>query len=58
MRVKIVNKTWHKQYKVRDTWTIHISILGFPGGSEGKESLFNAGDTGDMGLIPGSGRSP
>ena len=31
---------------------------GFPGGSEGKESAFNAGDTGDMGLIPGSGRSP
>ena len=24
----------------------------------GKESTSNAGDTGDMGLIPGSGRSP
>ena len=24
----------------------------------GKESACNAGDTGDMGLIPGSGRSP
>ena len=23
-----------------------------------KESICNAGDTGDMGLIPGSGRSP
>ena len=28
---------------------------GFPGGSDGKESACNAGDTG---LIPGSGRSP
>ena len=27
---------------------------GFPGGSDGKESACNAGD---MGLIPGSGRS-
>jgi len=29
--------------------------LGFPGGSVGKESTCS---TGDMGLIPGSGRSP
>ena len=29
--------------------------MGFPGGSEGKESACNEGD---MGLIPGSGRSP
>ena len=28
---------------------------GFPGGSDGKESACNAGD---LGLIPGSGRSP
>ena len=28
---------------------------GFPGGSDGKESAFNAGD---LSLIPGSGRSP
>ena len=27
----------------------------FPGGSDGKESAYNAGD---LGLIPGSGRSP
>jgi len=31
-------------------WTI-----GFPGGSDGKET---AGDAGDPGSIPGSGRSP
>ena len=29
--------------------------LGFPGGSVGKESACNAGD---LGLIPGLGRSP
>ena len=31
---------------------------GFPGGSVGKESLSNAGDSGEVGSIPGSGRSP
>ena len=30
-------------------------LLGFPGGSDGKESTCN---TGDPGLIPGLGRSP
>ena len=29
--------------------------MGFPGGSEGKASACNAGD---LGSIPGSGRSP
>ena len=33
-------------------------ILGFPGGASGKELADNAGDRGDMGLIPGSGRFP
>ena len=28
---------------------------GFPGGSDGRESAYNAGD---LGLIPGSGRYP
>ena len=32
--------------------------MGFPGGSVGKEPACNAGDTRDMGSIPGSGRSP
>ena len=31
------------------------SFLGFPGGSEGKASVYNVGD---LGSIPGSGRSP
>ena len=30
-------------------------FLGFPGGSDSKESAFNVGD---LGLIPGLGRSP
>ena len=29
--------------------------MGFPGGSEGKESACNAGD---LGLLPGSGKAP
>ena len=34
---------------------IFISKLGFPGDSDGKESACNVGD---LGLIPGLGRSP
>ena len=37
----------------------HLSHQGsFPSDSAGKESACNAGDTGDVGSIPGSGRSP
>jgi len=32
--------------------------LGFPGGTSSKEPPANAGDVGDAGSIPGSGRSP
>ena len=32
--------------------------MGFPYGSVVKNPPANAGDEGDMGLIPGSGRSP
>ena len=32
-----------------------VTEMGFPGGSDSKESACNAGDTGS---IPGSGRSP
>ena len=34
------------------------SLMGFPGGSSGKEPTCNAGDIRDVGLIPGLGRSP
>ena len=33
-------------------------VCGFPDGSVGRESACNAGDTGDVGSIPGSGRFP
>ena len=35
--------------------TISIVFVGFPGGTVGNESTSNAGN---LGLIPGSGRSP
>ena len=34
------------------------SLLGFPGGTTVKNLPDNAGDTRDVGSIPGSGRSP
>ena len=33
----------------------YVDIKGFPSGSTGKESAYN---TGDLGLIPGLGKSP
>ena len=35
--------------------SIDYQIKGFPGGSDGKESAYNAGD---LGSIPGLGRPP
>ena len=35
-----------------------IEIEGVPGGTVGKEYAYHAGDTGDLGLIPGLGRCP
>ena len=37
------------------TQRILKGLMGFPGGSDGKESACNAGD---LGLIPGLGRFP
>ena len=37
---------------------LRTSPSGFPGGSVVKESACNTRDAGDVGLIPGSGRSP
>ena len=36
-------------------YCIEQGTMGFPGGSAGKESTYNAGD---LGTIPGLGRSP
>ena len=46
-----VSARWGKLGPEKMEW----EHLGFPGGSVGKESICNAGDSG---LIPGSGRSP
>ena len=49
-----------RSQRVRHDWaTQHIlPMVGFPDGSVGKESSCSAGDTGDVGSIPGSGRNP
>ena len=41
-----------KYYKLLDL----LLVMFLPDGSVGKESACNAGDIGDTGLIPGSGR--
>ena len=52
-RVKI------KSVKIKNIYITHSIknefLSGFPGGSDGKVSVYNAGDPG---LIPGLGRSP
>ena len=40
--------------KLKDAYSLEVSLRNFPGGSEVKASVSNAGD---LGLIPGSGRS-
>ena len=37
---------------------VAIRLVGFPGGSVVKNPPANAGDTGDVGLILGSGKFP
>ena len=53
-------KIWHgiliKVVKIKHTMVWHT--LDFPGGSVGNKSACNAGDTGDVGLMPGLGRCP
>ena len=42
-------------YNMMTTVTMIVLYIGFPGGSDGKESACNVGD---LGSIPGSGRFP
>ena len=42
-------------YNMMTTVTMIVLYIGVPGGSDGKESACNVGD---LGSIPGSGRSP
>ena len=44
--------------QIRYSWNCHWSSLGLLDGSVVKKLPVNAGDIGDMGSIPGSGRSP
>ena len=50
------NSSFHKSENISRYVILHtcVYILGFPGGSDGKESACNGGD---LGLIPQSGRS-
>ena len=41
--------------RLNEMWYVHT--MGFPGGSVVKNPPATAGDTGDLGSIPGSGRS-
>ena len=47
--------SWVRKFPCRRDRLPTPLFLGFPGGSEGKESASNVGD---LGLIPGFGRSP
>ena len=47
---------WQGGSRGRECVCVSVSIcVGFPGGPDGKESVCNVGD---LGLIPGLGRSP
>ena len=51
-----VHRVEKSQTRLSDfTFTFTLIRFDFPGGSDGKESAYNAGD---LGSIPGSGRSP
>ena len=49
----IIKHVWDNQENLNNYQL--LDIKGFPGGSDSKESASNAGD---LGLIPGLGRSP
>ena len=50
---KLQNSSSGHRFALLDFTTVRLR--GFPGGSDGKESAYNAGDSGS---IPGLGRSP
>ena len=53
--VKITQSSWEASGRVQASGQISQSLWGFPGGSDSKESICNAGD---LGSIPGLERSP
>ena len=52
----------HPHHPIPSQYNVGVScvffFLSFPDGSVGKESACNAGDTGDVDLMPLSGKSP
>ena len=48
----------HQVISLKKSYIYVYILMGFPGGTGGKESICNAGDTEDVGLIPGLGKSP
>ena len=46
------------RYRLKYYFIRVCTYMGFPGGSVVKNQPTNTGDTGDMGSIPGWGRSP
>ena len=57
LQIRLHEGSWGGQW----SWIIWVGPVhsgGFPGDSVGKESACSEGDAGDLGSIPGSGRSP
>ena len=49
---------YFKSLRIKVLLSGYISTDGFPHWFSSKEFACNAGNTGDMGSVPGSGRSP
>ena len=49
---------WYGQVDQVQVFQVSLGVMGFPGGSDGKESACSARDAGALSSIPGSGRSP
>ena len=53
--LELTDFLWIKSSFLKEIFTPFYGYVSFPGGSDGKASACNAGD---LGSIPGSGRSP
>ena len=53
----VLEKTLKNTLDCKEIKPVNPKGLGFPGGSPGKKSAWNAGDLGDLGSAPGLGRS-
>ena len=58
-RSLVVYSPWGRKESDTTEQLTHTSVNGgFPGGSVDKEPAYKAGDAGETGSIPGSGKSP